>query len=145
MSRFLLYFSVLFCSALCLLTSIAVRADETTTVVTPVATPEGAGEQTTTTTVKNDGSTVTRQTIVTNTPTPKEVVATPAGYASCYKVEAGWYNQIWVPEHQVCKYTSSAEGVAWVEGYWACTQYTGVNCTNWDWKPGHWVKTLVNY
>lgn len=86
------------------------------------------------------------QVIVTPTPAPKEVVVTPTGYVNCFTVAAGWYKDIWVPEHKICQYEKSTEGVAWVEGYWACDKHAadGV-CTNWDWKPGRWVKALEVY
>jgi hypothetical protein len=60
-----------------------------------------------------------------------------------------------VAEHKVCQYTPSQggviQGVAWVDGYWACTKNlvgqepNKANCTNWDWRPGHWVKSLEVY
>ncbi|GEM_PF-1587686 len=88
--------------------------------------------------------------IVTPVPAPKEVKPAPTGFVNCFVVQAGWVNNVWVPEHRVCKYSPSQEGVAWVEGYWACTTYKTIEhrkdeCTNWDWKPGHWVKTFEVY
>lgn len=88
--------------------------------------------------------------IITPTPTPKETTVVPEGFVNCSVVKAAWFNGVWVPDHRVCQYNQSSEGVAWIDGYWACTKFstTGqvkANCTNWDWKPGHWVKTLTNY
>ncbi len=89
-------------------------------------------------------------TIVTPVPAPKEEVVVPQGYSSCFNVEAGWYKGVWYPQHRVCQYdpdkVQAAQGDAWVASYWACTKYsTGGQCTNWDWKPGHWVKALPVY
>ncbi len=92
-----------------------------------------------------------RPMIVSPVPTAKEEISTPDGYVNCFTIESGWYKNAWVPEHRVCQYENVAgqtvayEGVAWVESYWACTQYTGTACTSWEWKPGHWVKTLEVY
>jgi hypothetical protein len=88
--------------------------------------------------------------IATPVPAPKETVTAPAGYVSCATVKEGWYNNLWVPSHRVCKYNKFKEGAAWVDGYWACTVYkatgnTTGTCTTWDWKPGHWVKTYTPY
>lgn len=88
--------------------------------------------------------------MVTPVPAPKEVSVAPAGYVNCFTVKAGWFSGVWVPEHRVCQYKQSKEGIAWVEGYWACTKYRTVEnvngeCTNWDWKPGHWVRTFGFY
>ena|GEM_PF-1970498 len=101
--------------------------------------------------VNDQGQTV----IVTTVPAPKETVVIPQGYISCFMVPAGWnYQNIWVAEHKVCQYNpnngTAAQGVAWVDGYWACTQYKNVQpqqgeCTAWQWQAGHWVKTLNVY
>lgn len=107
---------------------------------TQVTTAPGTTTQVTTV---PDGSTPT--VIVTPTPAAKEVIATPQGYVKCYTVDAGWYQNLWVPAHKVCEYQNTTEGVAWVEGYWACNKHTQGECTNWEWRPGHWVKTLMNY
>jgi len=105
------------------------------------------------TTTTTNPTVVERQVIVTPVPatTTEKVVPTPAGYVSCFKVAAGWNQNVWVAEHQVCQYSTSAnnpaiEGVTWVEGYWACPRYNSKGeCTNWEWKPGKWVKTLEVY
>lgn len=104
-----------------------------------------------TTYVNETGQTV----IVTTVPAPKEVVVIPKGYVNCFTIPAGWnYKNIWVAEHKVCQYTSTnngtIQGVAWVDGYWACTKYkstssTQSDCVSWDWQAGHWVKTLDLY
>lgn len=92
-----------------------------------------------------------RPMIMTPVPSAKEEIATPTGYVNCFAVEAGWYKNAWIPEHRVCQYeaapgqTVTYEGVAWIDSYWACTQYTDTVCTKWEWKPGHWVKTLEVY
>lgn len=94
--------------------------------------------------------------IVTAVPAPKEVIVVPQGFVNCFMVPAGWnYNNVWVAEHKVCQYSpangAAAQGVAWVESYWACTKYINANdpkqgeCTNWQWQPAHWVKTLEVY
>jgi hypothetical protein len=101
--------------------------------------------------VNSQGQTV----IVTTVPAPKETVVIPVGYVNCFTVPAGWnYKNVWVAEHKVCQYTSAngtkIQGIAWVDGYWACTKYRNVQptqgeCTNWAWQSGHWVKTLEVY
>lgn len=94
--------------------------------------------------------------IVTTVPAPKEQIVIPQGYVSCFQVPAGWSaNNVWVPERKVCQYipgTAAVQGAAWVDSYWACTQYkptpakpTESDCTTWEWRPGHWVKTLEVY
>ena len=87
--------------------------------------------------------------IVTPVPAPKETIVIPQGYTNCFTVAAGWYNNIWVPEHRVCQYAATTdatyEGTTWIEGYWACNVYKNQECTNWEWKPGRWVKTLEVY
>jgi len=117
----------------------------TTTETTGTASPTAV-------TVTPSPSQVTGQAmIVSPVPSAKEVIATPSGYVSCFSVKAGWYKDSWIPEHRVCQYqatpgqTVTYEGVAWVDSYWACTGYTGTTCTKWEWKPGHWVKTLEAY
>ena len=88
----------------------------------------------------------TRRTIVTPVPVAKEVITIPQGFVSCFNVEAGWFNDTWVPSHRVCQYTNSGEGVVWIEGYWGCNQATAEGvCTNWEWKAAHWEKTLIVY
>jgi hypothetical protein len=127
--------------------------DASTTTVNPVT------QETTTTTVNPD----TNQTIVTKTnpttqestttiytpaPAPQEVVSTPQGYTNCFTVSAGWYNNEWISQHNVCQYSSTeSEGIAWIEGHWICTQYKASEgaCTKWEWKSGRWVKTFEVY
>ena len=82
------------------------------------------------------------QVIVTPVPAPKEVVTTPKGYVTCFTVDAGWYQNEWVPAHRACQYEKVSEGVVWIDGYWACSKYTVGECTNWVWKAGRWVKTF---
>ena len=102
---------------------------------------------TTTTTTTPAGATVVKKEIVTTTPAPKEVIAPPSGYASCFIVKGGWYQDVWVAEHNVCSYSNSPSGLVWIEGYWTCDKYdaTQGQCTNWNWKSGHWEKTVTVY
>lgn len=106
-------------------------------------------ETTTTSTVQttNGPVTVEKRIITTTVPAAKETVETPVGYASCDTVPAGWENNVWIAEHRVCKYSSSTEGAAWIEGYWSCTKYTieTGTCTSWNWVSAHWVKTYSTY
>lgn len=109
---------------------------------------EPASTTTTVTTTSTPSGTVTeRKTITTTAPAPKETIVTPAGYAYCFSVKAGWYINTWVAEHSVCQYPNSPEGVVWVEGYWECNQYdlTEGKCTSWDWKSAHWEKSFAVY
>lgn len=110
----------------CLLASFGTQAQETTTTRTVV---------------------VERPVIVTTVPAPKETIVTPSGYVSCFTVKAGWYQDVWVADHQVCQYANSPEGVVWIEGYWACNKYNSADgqCTNWEWKAAHWEKQVVVY
>lgn len=137
MSRLSFLVSLVFVAVFSLFFSMAVRADENVTTTTSMQT-------------QPDGSVTkvveTRRTVVTPVPTAKEVVATPEGFVQCFTVAAGWFNDLWVPAHRVCQYSNSAQGVAWVEGYWGCNKATAEGvCTNWEWKPGHWQKTFEVY
>ena len=138
MSRFYVILSIFIFCFLSFFSFTIAKADET--VVT-----------TTTTQSDSPGATskvikTTRQVIVTPVPAAKEVIATPAGYETCFTVDAGWFNNIWVPTHRVCQYQNTAQGVAWVEGYWECNQATDAGvCTNWQWRQGRWEKSLVVY
>lgn len=93
-------------------------------------------------------TTVTKeQVIVTPVPEAKEVIEVPTGYANCFTVNSGWFNNEWVPQHRVCQYKDMPGKAAWIEGYWACTKYkmeTG-SCTEWKWRAARWVETLVVY
>lgn len=102
---------------------------------------------TTTTTTTPSGKVVEKRVIITTTPAPKEVLPMPTGYVSCFTVKAGWNQDIWVADHNVCTYSNSAQGVVWVEGYWTCDKYdlTQGNCTNWNWKAAHWEKSVTGY
>jgi len=93
-------------------------------------------------------------TIVTPSPAAKEVTTIPAGYISCFTVTAGWYKGVWYPQHNVCQYdpeqVKNAQGAAYVEGYWTCTKFLTQEklqgqCTNWEWKAAHWIKTFTAY
>jgi len=128
-----------------------VQAPAQETQVQIQAPGQEATTTTTTTTQLPEGGTVTkvvetRNTIVTPVPAPKEVIATPQGYVACYDIAAGWFNDTWVPLHRVCQYSNTTQGVVWIDSYWGCNKATtsGV-CTNWEWRPGHWQKTLAIY
>lgn len=134
-----------------------VHAQETqTTTVNPVTqetttTTVNPNTQQTTVTKTNPNTQETTTTIYTQVPAPQEVVPVPQGYTNCFTVAAGWFNNVWVPQHNVCQYDPNSpakhEGVAWVEGHWACTKYKASEgaCTKWEWKSGHWVKTFEVY
>jgi hypothetical protein len=130
MSRLHFGFSVLCTSLLSLLSCASVQAQGTTTILP-------------------------NNTIVTTVPAPKESIVIPEGYTGCFTVPAGWSkDNVWVAERKVCQYGGSAtttntavQGEAWVDSYWACTKYktTTANqseCTSWEWRPGHWIKTF---
>lgn len=79
--------------------------------------------------------TVVEKQVIVTTPAPKSV--------SCTSVAAHWEGNVWFNTQSICTYENRAEGVAWVQDYWACTVATGDgNCTTWEYRPGHWVKTL---
>lgn len=95
-------------------------------------------------------TTTTTTVITTAVPAPKETTVEPTGYASCTKVAAGWDEETWHEEYQVCRYdtkTATVQGEAWIAGHWQCTEYTvgsaESECTSWDWKAGHWVATYA--
>lgn len=158
MSRFIMGLSILFISVLSCITCVNVYAQETTsTTINPITdesttTTVNEDTQQTTVTKTNPNTLETTTTILTPVPAPQETIAAPQGYTNCFNVAAGWYKDIWVPEHSVCQYDATTqssvhEGSAWVKGYWACTKYRtsdGV-CTKWEWKSGHWVKTFQVY
>lgn len=129
-------------------TIIETQPQSTTTKSVIVSTPANTVSTPTTVTKETIISTPAgKEVIITPAPTAKEVVVAPTGYVHCFTVSSGWYNNEWIPQHQVCQYENSPEGTSWIEGYWACTQYKiseGI-CSNWDWRPGHWTKTLVVY
>lgn len=89
---------------------------------------------------------IEKQVVITNVPAAKEVVVTPSGAVRCFTVKEGWSGNEWIPEHQICQYKDSPEGLAWVASYWKCSAATADGaCTKWDWIPGHWVKTFEVY
>lgn len=102
---------------------------------------------TTTTTTSPNGTVVERRQITTTIPAPKEIIETPAGFASCFMVKSGWYQDVWVAEHNVCTYPNSPNGLIWIGGYWTCDKYNEAEgqCTNWNWKSAHWEKTVSVY
>lgn len=122
MSRLSLVLPIILAGLVSLMTCVSVYADETIEIVTPV-------------------------------PAPKES-SIPQGYVGCFTVSAGWYKGVWYPDHRVCQYdpakSQAAQGDAYVEGHWGCNKYMTAEhlkgeCTNWDWKPGHWIKTFSVY
>jgi len=122
MLRFRLALPVILAGLVSLMTCVSVYADDTLEIITPV-------------------------------PAPKDS-AIPPGYIGCFDVKSGWYKGVWYPGHRVCQYDPSrghaAEGDAYVAGHWACDKYMTAEhlkgeCTNWDWKPGHWIKTFPVY
>lgn len=120
-------------------TCISVQADDETTSTTITTSQTPTGE-----TVVKEVKQTTK--VITPVPAAKEVVVAPQGYASCFTVEAAWFNNVWVPAHQVCQYENSPQGLVWVEGYWGCNKATAEGvCTNWDWKAGRWEKKLTVY
>ena len=139
MTRFYLGLSVFLASLLPLICVNAQDQDKevSSTTITTTQSPEGD-------TIVKEVTKTTR--IVTPVPAAKEVIAAPEGYTVCFKVEEGWFNNIWVPTHQVCQYENAVEGVVWIEGYWGCSKATpeGI-CSNWEWKSGHWEKKLAVY
>ncbi|MDR3492102.1 MAG: hypothetical protein P4M12_08695 [Gammaproteobacteria bacterium] len=137
MKHFHFILSVFFISLFSLFCINAQALDKETTTTTTSISPEGN-------TVIKEVKKTTR--VVTPVPTAKEVIAAPQGSISCFRVEEGWFNDIWVPTHQVCQYENTSEGEIWVEGYWGCNKATPAGvCTNWEWKAGHWEKKLVVY
>jgi len=111
-----------------------------------------AAQEITSTTTTSDPVTGTttvieKKTIITAAPTPKVVVNQPVNFVNCFNVSAGWFNNVWADTHKVCQYANSSEGAAWVQGYWQCTDYKADSgeCTKWDWKDAHWVKTYEVY
>jgi len=83
-------------------------------------------------------------TTTTTTVVEKHTIVSPAPKsAKCTTVNGHWEDNIWVDAQTVCTYENRAEGVAWIQDYWACTVFTSDgSCTNWEYRPGHWVKTL---
>jgi hypothetical protein len=136
MSRFHLIFSVLISVLLASISTTALAQDE-----------QAKQTSTTTTTTSPSGTVIEKRVIVTTSPAPKETIPLPTGYVSCFIVKAGWNQDIWVPDHNVCTYSNSSNGLVWVEGYWTCNKYdiTQGLCTNWDWKSAHWEKSVSVY
>lgn len=130
------------------ITTVKTPAETTTTTpVVTTTTPVVTTTPATTTVPATSAVVVNRPVIVTAVPAPKETVATPAGFTNCFTVKSGWYQNVWIAEHQVCQYANSPSGIAWVEGYWMCNEYDSGEgkCTRWDWKSAHWEKTLSVY
>lgn len=81
----------------------------------------------------------------TTTVVEKKTIITPAPKSvSCSTVAAHWEGTVWVDTQTRCKYEGRAEGVEWIQDYWACINFTDDgNCTSWEYKPGYWVKTSM--
>jgi hypothetical protein len=122
-------------------------AQAQTETVTTVTQPATVVTQPSSAVVVTQQPVVEKRVIVTTVPAPKETIVIPEGFINCFSVTAGWYQGTWVAQHNVCQYPNTPNGVAWVEGYWACTKYdiSQGQCTNWEWKSAHWEKTLVVY
>jgi hypothetical protein len=90
----------------------------------------------------------TQQTIiVTPAPVVRQIVVPPSGYVGCRISRDGFYDGMWVPGHQICRYSNLPGRVEWVSGYWACTEYnldTGA-CGYWDWRSPRWSNQVVVY
>lgn len=85
--------------------------------------------------VEESTKTTTTTNITTAVPPPKETIVEPIGYASCTTVAAGWNEDTWHEEYQVCRYDTKAatvEGEAWIAGHWRCSEYA-VGCAD---RPG---------
>lgn len=149
--------SIRFVGVLSFIIFVNAQAQETTSTTT--INPDTQESTTTTVNPNTQETTVTKTnpytqesttTITTPVPAPQETVPIPQGYSNCFNVAAGWFNNTWIPEHTVCQYdarTQNVQGQAWVDGHWMCTQYTASagECTKWNWKSGHWVKTFQVY
>src|SRR6266568_913910 len=85
--------------------------------------------------VQAQGTTVVEKKAII-TPVPKSM--------NCSTVAAHWEGDVWIDTQTVCSYENRVEGVAWVQDYWSCTKYdlSKGQCTNWEYKSGHWVKTM---
>jgi hypothetical protein len=117
------------------------NADTVENTTTTTVTQNPAGDKVTKTVQ------VTRQIVTTPVPAPKDTASAPVGFANCFTVESGWYNNVWIDRHRVCQYNDEQkEGEVWVAGYWGCTLATtqGI-CSTWEWTPGHWQKTMAVY
>lgn len=143
---------LLFLSAIsaCSLLVLANAQDATTaTVVNPVTQETTTATvnpdtQQTTITQTNPTTQTTTTTIVTPVPAPKVVMQPPQGFVSCFTIAAGWFNNVWIPAHDVCQYDTSKgtfAGSTWVTGHWRCMQYKATEgvCTDWRWSEGRWV------
>lgn len=73
-------------------------------------------------------------------PQPQEIVYAPVGYTNCYYTAAGVINGVWIPAHQVCEYSGSPYGSAWISGYWGCVSFCNGACSRWRWYGHHWVR-----
>lgn len=72
-------------------------------------------------------------------PAPREVILPPPGYLSCYTVPGGYYNGIWINQHNECQY-ANAPGM-WVAAHWECHRFDQAEgiCKRWRWIPSYWA------
>ena len=130
---------ILLISALTLFFSVAIKAqddDEGSKITTYKTEVSPLGN--TTTTVKEEkpdtDTTIVEKRTITSAP-PKSV--------QCTTVKGHWESEIWIDTQTVCNYANRSEGAAWVQDYWACTASAADGtCTNWEYRPGHWMKTF---
>lgn len=132
--------SILFSVFILLFTAFSAEAQNEAPTTSTTVVPTPAPGTATVVTQTPEGTT-----IVTPVPAAKETIVAPQGYVSCFTVAAGWNGNVWVAEHKVCQYKQAAEGVVWIDGYWACTNHKAGDCINWEWKSGHWEKQMVVY
>ncbi|HSW70195.1 MAG TPA: hypothetical protein VLI69_08625 [Gammaproteobacteria bacterium] len=83
--------------------------------------------------------------IITPVPTTKVLVAVPPGYVRCRVVEGSWYYRTWIPQHRICTYANRPGRLVWVDGYWACTQFSNYSgrCSGWSWRSAHWNDSVM--
>lgn len=79
----------------------------------------------------------------TSTVIEKKIIVSPVPKSvSCTTITAHWEDNIWIDQQTVCKYEGRAEGIEWVQDYWACIVSTADGqCTTWEYRPGHWIKS----
>src|SRR3990167_3718085 len=81
-----------------------------------------------------------QETVTTTTVSKNVVITPPPKSINCTTINAHWQDNIWVDTQTICKYESRAEGVAWVNDFWACTVTTADGqCTTWELRPGYWI------
>ena len=82
---------------------------------------------------------------ITRVPAAKEVIIKPKGNGRCLIQAAGFYNGVWVNEHEICRYPAKSLNQVWISGHWQCTRYnTMQGCSRWLWINSHWVTVTRN-